>query len=227
MASGNSNLNLIPDNLVCFHIQIEAASVPAVNGSALGFIRIIYYTELAILHISMHLNIVIGAEPPVQVFLIMGAPQDGTVQQAAVLKAVGQSAHIHSTALAELVDGQADTLALLHQNLSALQRIHIFLILTEIDLALAVFRDKVLMHIPVILVVSQSKSGLLLNAKHICQLDKASVCLMAGGLADSDQAAALIDKFLDRSDDLGIAPPFSAGVRGICITHVQDYVNII
>ena len=40
----------------------------------------------------MHLYVVVGAEPLVQFRLVVGRPQDGTVQQSAVLKAVWKSA---------------------------------------------------------------------------------------------------------------------------------------
>lgn len=72
-------LNVIPFDLVCFHLQRKAAAIATVNYSFLGFICIIDHTEFAIFHIGMHFNVEVGAEPPVQLLLTVGTPQDAAV----------------------------------------------------------------------------------------------------------------------------------------------------
>src|SRR5699024_10383930 len=106
----------------------------------------------------MHFHIVVGAEPFVQLALIVGCPQDGAVQETAVLKAVGKSADVDAASLAKVIDSQLYFFVILLQDRSSLVSVNIFLSFTEIDVAFAVLCDEMLVLIPVIFVHIQSKA---------------------------------------------------------------------
>ena len=80
---------------------------------------------------------------------------------------------------------------------------------------------------PVVLVIADGEVLLLLHAEHIGKLDEMAVGLMAAGLAHADDAAAVVDKFLNGGGNRGIAPPFAAGLRGIRVAHVDDHVDVL
>ena len=107
--------DLIPADLIGRQIQGDAAAVSCVDCGALRLVGIVHNTILSILHIDMDFHIEVGAVPFVQVFLIVGSPNNAAVQNAAVFKAVRQTADIHGTALTELVDRHLHLLVLLLQ----------------------------------------------------------------------------------------------------------------
>ena len=146
---------------------METGSVSPVNGGFLRLIGIVYNTELAVFYICMNFYIVVGAEPFVQVVLIMGTPQNRTVQQTAVFKAVWKSAHVYGAALSKLIYCQVDTFACFNQHFCAFQSVHILLVFAKINGSLAVFGNKVAVGIPVVLVVSKSKASLFFNTKYV------------------------------------------------------------
>ena len=74
------NLNLIPLDLVGIQMQRKAAATGGVNGGVLRLVRVVHHTILAVFDVGVHLHVVVGAEPCMQLFLTVGAPQDSTVQ---------------------------------------------------------------------------------------------------------------------------------------------------
>ena len=72
-------LQIIPFDLVCVHVQGKAASIAGVDGGVLRLIGVVYHTIFAVLNVGVHLDIVVRAEPFVQVGFIVGSPQDGAV----------------------------------------------------------------------------------------------------------------------------------------------------
>ena len=83
------------------------------------------------------------------------------------------------------------------------------------------------MLLPVIFVVAQGESVLLLNAEDIGELEEMALILMAGRLADADDSSALVDEPADGLLNLRVNPPFAAGMGGICVAHVDDHINIV
>src|SRR5699024_9377322 len=64
--------DLFPDNLVGFHGKFKAGAVAFVNGGSLRLVGVVYDAVFSIFHIGVNLHVVVGAEPAVQVFLIVG-----------------------------------------------------------------------------------------------------------------------------------------------------------
>ena len=133
----------------------KAASVAGINGGVLRLIGIIYHTILAILDVGMNLDIVVRAEPFMQVGLVVGGPQDGSVQHAVVHKAVRETTDLFSTFFAVLVRGHLDFLVTLNQNFCALQRKNALFALTKVNVMVgAVGQNEVVaVLVPVVLVV--------------------------------------------------------------------------
>ena len=82
------------------------------------------------------------------------------------------------------------------------------------------------MVVPVVFVIAQGKAGLFFHAKHIGQLDKASLSLVSGRLAHTDKAASVVYKFLDAAGDDRILPPGTAGMRSVRIPDIEDHIHI-
>ena len=70
---------LIPFDLVGRHIQRKAGAVALVNNGALRLVGVVHNAVLAVLHIGVYLHVEITAEPFVQAFFVVGAPQDAAV----------------------------------------------------------------------------------------------------------------------------------------------------
>ena len=66
--------DFVPDNLVCFQIQIKACSVTLIYGRGLGFIGVIYHTVFAVFNIGMYFHVIVGAEPLIDIFFFACAP---------------------------------------------------------------------------------------------------------------------------------------------------------
>ena len=88
------NLDLIPLDLVGIQMQSKAAAVCGVNGGVLRLVRVVHHTILAVLDVGVNFYIIIGAEPCMQFLLAVGTPQDGTIEGAAVGKAVRHTADV-------------------------------------------------------------------------------------------------------------------------------------
>ena len=97
------NSDLIPLDLVGFQMQVEMVSIGGVDRGVLRLVSVVHHAVLAIFRVGVHFHIVVRTEPGVQLLLAVGAPQNGTVQGAAVGKAVGTAADVHGTTLAEVV----------------------------------------------------------------------------------------------------------------------------
>ncbi len=175
----------------------------------------------------MDIHIIVGGKPPAQLLLVSRAPENCAVQKSAVLKAVGKSADIDSPAPAEAVYRKLHLLFPFHKDRGTFQGVNVLLSFPEIHLALYVLRDKMAVALPVVFVVAQGKSPLLLHAKHAGKLEEVSVCLVGSGLSDTDNSAALIYKTLYRGGNLRIAPPLSSGMGRVRIAHIDKHVNIL
>ena len=80
---------------------------------------------------------------------------------------------------------------------------------------------------PVVLVIAQSEAGLLLHAQYPGQLEIAALVLVARGLANPNEAAAAPDELLHRRGDSRVLPDRPAGVGGVPIPHVDEYVDAV
>ena len=78
------NLDLIPLDLVGIQMQSKAAAVCGVNGGVLRLVGVVHHAVLAVFDVGVHLHVVVGAEPCMQLLLAVGAPQDSAVKGAAV-----------------------------------------------------------------------------------------------------------------------------------------------
>ena len=83
-------------------MQFKTAVI-GVNHSILGHIGVIDYAVLAVGNEGMYFHIIVGGEPLMQDLLAMGSPQDGAVQDTAVLEGIGQTGNVDAAALAESV----------------------------------------------------------------------------------------------------------------------------
>lgn len=106
-----------------------------------------------------------------QAVLGVGGPEDGAVEDAAVLKGIGQAAEIDATPFPIGVDRHLDLPVPLDQNLRALQGVNALLALTEVHILGTVGEDEVVpVLLPVILIKAQGEPGLLLHAQGAGQL---------------------------------------------------------
>ncbi len=109
----------------------------------------------------------------------------------------------------------------------SLQRKDALFALAEVHIVVgAVCQNEVVAElIPVVLVVVQGEAGFLLDAKRRGQLQIAPLILVAARFADTDQAAAAMDKALDGSGNIGVLPDLAAGVGGVAVTDVDEHVD--
>ena len=68
-------------------MEVKGASV-GVNGGVLRNVSVVDYAVLAVCNECMDFYIVVGGEPLVQDLFTVGSPQDGAVQDTAVLEGV-------------------------------------------------------------------------------------------------------------------------------------------
>ena len=224
-----SVLQIIPLDLVRVHVQVEAAAIAGINGGILRLVGVVYHAILAVLDVGMYFDIVVRAEPLVQVGLIVGSPQNSAVQHAVVHKAVGQAADVHAAALAILVRGHLHFLVALNQNLGAFQRKDALLPLAEVHVMVgAVGQNKVVtVLVPVVLVVVKREAGFFLHAERCGQLQIAPLILVTAGFADTDQTAAAMDKALDGGGNIRVLPDLAAGVGGVAVADVDEDVDAV
>lgn len=104
-----------------------------------------------------------------------------------------------------------------------------FSYLAEIDVAaVCILKNKVVaVFLSVVATGVESKSVFSFNAQNIVKLEELALPLMSSRLADTDKAAAVINKFLDCGDDFLVYPIFSSALRCICIADIDDNVEII
>ena len=50
---------------------------------------------------------------------------------------------------------------------------------------------------------------------------------MSTRLADSDEASAVINKFLNGGNDFLVNPIFSAGLCRVCVANINDNIKIL
>ena len=112
-------LQVIPPDLVGIQVQVEAAAV-GVDGGVLGNVGVVDHAVLAVGNKGMDFHIVVGGEPLVQDLFAVGSPQNGTVQNTAVLEGVGQAGDVDAAAVAEGIGCHLDFLVLLNQNVCSL-----------------------------------------------------------------------------------------------------------
>src|SRR5699024_7879080 len=143
-------------------------------------------------------------------------------------EAVRKAGDIHGAAGTEAVDGHLHFLLVLDEYLRALKGVHVLLTLAEVGLAVAVGQDEVAgVLVPVVLVVAEGEAGLLLHAKHLGELDIASLVLVSGGLAHADEAAAVIYEAFHGAGDIRVLPPDAAGVGGVAAADVYQHVYAV
>ena len=208
-------------------MQLKAAGV-RVDGGILGHVGVVDHTVLGVGHEGMDFHIVVGGEPLVEDFLTVGSPEDSPVQHAAVLEGVRQTGDVDAAAVAEGIDSHLDFLVLLDQNIGALIGVDALLALAKVHLTGHIGQDEVLRILfPVVLVIVQGEAGFLLHTQHTRQLEVVALVLVAGGLTDTDESAAIVDEFPDGGGNGGVLPFRAAGVGGISVAHVDDYINIV
>ena len=194
-------------------MQLEAAGI-GVDGGVLGLVGVVDHAVLAVGHEGVDFHIVVGGEPLVQDLFTVGSPQDGAVQNAAVLEGIGQAGNVDAAALAESVCRHLDFLVTLHQNVGAFVGLDALLALAEVHFTGYVCQDEMVgIGVPIILVVVQGEAGFLLHAQHLGQLEEVTLILVAGGLADADEAAAVVDKFPNGGGNGCILPLSATGVN--------------
>src|SRR5699024_1596937 len=196
LRAGARSCDAVPLDLVGVQMQLKAGAVAAVDGGVLGLVGVVHHAVLAVFHVGVHFDVVVGAEPGVQLVLAVGRPQDGPVERAAVDEAVGQAADVDAATLAVVMGGQLDFLVPLDQDLGAFQCVDALFALAEIHVVVgAVGQDEVAaVLVPVVLVVIEGEAGLFFHAQHAGQLQETALVLVAARLAHADQAAAVPDE---------------------------------
>ena len=157
----------------------------------------------------------------------MGSPDDGTVQDTAVLKAVGKPADIHAAPVPKAADSHLHFLVALYEDFRPVKRIDILFALSEINILCTVCFDKMIVLVPVVLIYIQGEPCLFLHAHHSRKLEEMSLILVRSRFSDSDKPAAVVDESLHSSDDLLVCPVIPACISGIRVAHVQDHVDVV
>ena len=174
----------------------------------------------------MDLHVEVAGEPLVEVVRVVGGPEDGAVEHAAVLEGIGQAGDIHATALAVFVHRHLDLFVLLNQDGGAFQGVDAVHPLAKVHLLGAVGQDEVVgMGIPVIFVIAQGEAGLLLHAQGAGQLEVVALVLVAGGLAHADKAAAIPNEAAN--GDVAVLPGRAASMGGVAVAHVDDHIDVV
>ena len=150
------------------------------------------------------------------------------MQEAGVLRAVGQAAHIDRTSLARVIDAQLHVAVALDKHLRALQRIHALLALAEVDGLAGILQQEVVgMLLLVELAIAQREAGFLFHAQHRSQLEVVALILVTAGLAHADEAAAAKHEAADGGSHLRIFPPAAAGMGGVAVAHADKHVQAV
>ena len=220
-------LQVIPLDLVGFQMEVKAGGIGE-DGGVLGNIGVVDHAVFAVGYESVDFHIVVGGVPLMQDLFTVGSPQNGAVQHTAVFEGVRQTGDVDAAAVAEAVHSHLDFLVLLNQNVGAFVSIDALLAFAEVHLTGNIFQDEVAgLFFPVVLVVVQGEAGFLLNAQNLGQLQEMALILVAGGLTDTDETAAIVDELADSCGNCGIFPFGAAGVGSVSIANVDDDVNVI
>lgn len=83
--------DFIPADLVRVEVDVEGAAVATVDGSGLRLVGVVDDAVLAVLDVGVDLDVVVRAEPAVELILAGGGPKHGAVEDAVVLEGVGQA----------------------------------------------------------------------------------------------------------------------------------------
>ena len=78
------------------------------------------------------------------------------------------------------------------------------------------------MFFPVVFVFVQVEAVFFFYSKYIVKLEIMSLPLMGCRFADSDEAAAIVDKFFYCSDDRFVYPVLAAALCSICLLYTSD-----
>ena len=84
-------------------MQIKAAAVGA-DGGVLRNVSVVGHAVLAVGNEGMDFYVLVCREPLIQDLFTVGCPQDGTVQNAAVLEGVGQAGDVNAVGIAKSVE---------------------------------------------------------------------------------------------------------------------------
>ena len=174
----------------------------------------------------MYIHIVVCAEPFLQLILAVSTPHDRTMKNTVVLKAIRKSADIYSTSFPIFINSHLNFFVLLNKDCRSCKCIDILLALTEIN-TLCLFQNEMLMLIPVIFIITKSKSMLFFNSKYICKLEETSLELMSCRLTYTNDTTAVVNKLSDSLNDVWIYPPVSTCMCCISIPHIDKNINVI
>ena len=124
--------------------------------------------------------------------------------------------------------GKRQLTCILDEHGCAIKRNDVFLALAEINSAVCIGKNKV---IAVLLGVISSgvkrKAVFSFNAENIVKLEKFALPLMSRRLADSDKAAAVINKLFNCRDNFLVAPIFAAALSSVCVAHIDNNIKLL
>ena len=208
-------------------MKFEAASVAFVYNGILWLVGIVYDAVFAVLYIGVDFYIVVCGIPAVQFFLCGCGPEDCTVEDTAVLETVWKSADIDTAALSEGSDCHLHFLVFLDQDLGSVKCIDVLFAFAEINVSVTVCQDKVIsVFFPVVFVFVQVEAVFFFYSKHIVKLEIMSLPLVSCRFADSDETAAVVDKFFYCSDDLLVYPILATALCSVCIAYVDHNIKV-
>ena len=156
----------------------------------------------------------------------MGAPEDCTLEDTVVLKAVRKSTDVDSASFSKFIDSHLDFFLFLDKDGCSCKSIDIFLTFPEIN-GICIFQNEMRMFFPVVFIISKSKSTFFFYPEDICQLEETSLILVGSRFADSDDSTAVVYESADDFCDRRIGPPFTAGVGCVGISYIDDHIDVI
>ena len=176
----------------------------------------------------MYFHIIISRIPAVQFFFCGRRPQNCTIKNTAVPEAVWKPTDINASSFSKGFYCHLYFLVFLDQNLCLRKCEDVLFTFTKINLSMAVSKDKVISVLfPVVFVCIKIKASLFFYPQHIIQLKIFSLPLMGCRFSYSDESAAIVDKFLYRSDYRLVNPVFSATLGSVTITYVDHYIKFL
>lgn len=149
---------------------------------------------------------------------------------AAVLGGVGQAREVNAVALAVLVHHQLAVLAVLRQNLVMLALgVDAGRTLAKVDLAGKgfIFEDEVVGSQVLYLSVLREKPISRSTPITSDSWKYRALVLAGGGLAHTDEAAALVHKLADGGHDLLVDPVLGAAEGGVGIAYIDDNADVL
>ena len=100
------------------------------------------------------------------------------------------------------------------------QSVNALLTFSKVDLTCTVFCNKVFVLFPVVLIHVECESCLFLNSHNCGKLEEMPFILVRRRFSDTDEAASIIDKFLNCGNNDFVCPILAAGVCGVCVSHI-------